>query len=775
MIDNVGNYSRATAGQIRFSDVNVIYGENRNGKSTLCDIFYSLSLNEPQLILDRKSIIRNQDNTQIQQLVELKFDGQRQAVRFVNSAWDSQPPEDSKLYIFDHSFIHRNVMTGFTYNRDNSTNMSGFILGENAAQFEALEVRNQKLRIDRRKLIDYKAQLEGHELGDFNSFIASPKPNKTLEELDASIQVSKTAQQTLATQIANVNQVIRRSNLEKISNLNSIDEKVQRINDCLSMSMENVHEASKAIVTNHKTHTVNNDSFDGWAAKGLTHLNEDCPFCGQAISDDAQHLIESYKTAFDDSFQRFVAATKVSIVQLQRETILNISLETLTQRHERNLSVLESYPEEAIKAQLDERAFPTQLNDKFEDVRLNLQELEPSLAESTTVIRASLTEKYDAPYNPISPIDFSVLQSKLQNFNNSVCEYEAIVTAINEILINFKEAQDVTELLNSIRKEEQNEVTITKERKRLHLDAECTRYIDLKNQIAVDQTQYETDKTTLEGAQEAFLDTYFTEINTLFRAIGSSDFNIARRINRGGVRTVYDLQVTFKDQLIDNSKLHCLFSESDKRALALCIFLAKIHQLSDEDKRKAILVMDDPVTSFDNERISSILRILFGLEPSIKQMIITTHYKGMASAVMKKFNDAQALKIIQTAQGSCFCLTTKAELTATAHDERYMEIMDFVNRNTQDNKITKLRPFIEDEMRQRYRLPLASLNLTESDTFNDCIEALKDNGYIDNTVTRSLHDYRTTLNRPAHELELWTLEDSRSYANGMMNFIYNDL
>lgn len=775
MIDNVGNYSRAAAGQVRFSDVSVIYGENRNGKSTLCDIFYSLSLNDPQLILDRKSIIPNQDADQIQQRVELKFEGQRQAVRFTNSAWDSQPPEDSKLYIFDHGFIHRNVMTGVTYNRDNSTNMSGFILGENAAQFEALETRNQQLRADKRTLTSYKAQLETHEIGDFDTFITSPRPTKTLQELDADIQESKATQQTLATQIANINQVTRRPNLEHIASHHSIDDKVRRINDCLALSMENIHEASKAIVTAHKTHLVNNDSFDGWAAKGLTHLSEDCPFCGQTLSDEAQLLIESYRTAFDDAFQRFIATTKTSATQLQRETLLEISLDTLTQQHERNLATLDNYPEEAVKTLLDERNFTTQLNDKFENIRLTLQGLEQSLEETTQVVRASLTGKYDAPYNPLNPIDFSDLQSKLQDFNDSISEYAAIAIASNEILINFKDAQDATALLNRKRQEEQNEIAITKERKRLYLDTECTQYIDLKNQIDVAQAQYDTDKTALEQAQEVFLDTYFTEINTLFRAIGSSDFNISRKINRGGARTVYDLKVTFKEQVINNSKLHCLFSESDRRALALCIFLAKIHRLSDEDKNKAILVMDDPVTSFDNERISSILRILFALKPSIKQMIITTHYKGMASAVMKKFNEAQALKIIQTAQGSSFSQTTKAEMTATAHDERYMEIMDFVNRGTQDNKITKLRPFIEDEMRQRYRLPLVALNLTESDTFNDCIEALKDNGHINDTVARSLHDYRTTLNLPAHELDLWTTEDSRSYAEGMMNFIYHDL
>lgn len=775
MIDNVGNYCRATSGQIQFSDVNVIYGENRNGKSTLCDIFYSLSLNEPQLILDRKSIIPNQPPEQIQQRVELKFNGQRQAVRFSNSVWDSQVPENSKLYIFDQGFIHRNVMTGATYNRENSTNMSGFILGENAAQFEALEARNQKLRADRRTLADYQTQLEAHEIGDFDIFISLSKPTRTLHELDTEIQASKDVQQAITTQIANITQITQRANLESIANQQFIDDKTQKINNCLALSMENIHEASKEIVTAHKAHVTNNESFDGWAAKGLTHLDEDCPFCGQFLSHDAQSLIESYRTAFNDAFQRFVTTTKATVARLQGESLFNVSLDTLAQKHERNLATLDSYTEDSVNDQLEERGYAHQLREKYEHIQQSLQEANESLAETADIVRTVLIEKHDAPYNPIAPIDFSVLHSKLLRFNACLAEYTALTTAANEVLIGFKEAQDVTALLNRKRQEAQNELEITKQRKRLHLDADCTRYIELKTQVEAEKVQYDADKVDLEQTQEDFLDTYFNEINTLFRAVGSSDFNISRKVNRGGTRTVYDLEVRFKGQLINNSKLHCLFSESDRRALALCIFLAKIHQLSDEEKGKAILVMDDPVTSFDNERISNILRILFGLKPLIKQMIITTHYKGMASAVMKKFNDAQALKIIQTAQGSSFFQTSKAEMTATAHDERYMEIMDFVNRHTQDNKITKLRPFIEDEMRQRYRLPLMALNLTENDTFNDCIEALRENGHIEASVATSLHDYRTTLNLPAHELDQWTLDDSRSYAEGMMNFIYHDL
>ncbi|APS45826.1 hypothetical protein Psal159_03363 (plasmid) [Piscirickettsia salmonis] len=55
-IEGIGNYHSARASDTQFTEVNITYGENRNGKSIACDIFYSLAINNSEPIKDQKAI-----------------------------------------------------------------------------------------------------------------------------------------------------------------------------------------------------------------------------------------------------------------------------------------------------------------------------------------------------------------------------------------------------------------------------------------------------------------------------------------------------------------------------------------------------------------------------------------------------------------------------------------------------------------------------------------------------------------------------------------------
>jgi len=61
-IKNIGKFANYSAqGDISLDEVNIIYGENSAGKTTLTSIIRSLLKNEPGLILERKTFGKDEN------------------------------------------------------------------------------------------------------------------------------------------------------------------------------------------------------------------------------------------------------------------------------------------------------------------------------------------------------------------------------------------------------------------------------------------------------------------------------------------------------------------------------------------------------------------------------------------------------------------------------------------------------------------------------------------------------------------------------------------
>ena len=769
-IEGIGSYHSARAGDTQFSDVNIIYGENRNGKSTLCDIFYSLASNNSGLIKDRKAIpipgtVANPMKVQFQ------FDNAPICV-FSNETWAPGLPTDCELHIFDQNFIHRNVMSGTVNNRENSENISNFILGEeNTERFEALKAEKEALAATNANLRTAKAALEANGITDTAIYVASELPTESIEELNVAIAASIAEQESLTVQIGSVTQSKARKNLKEISTTFDITATSNEINECLATSMEEAHTDAKALVQAHMEHLKEQNGFKGWASSGLTHLDKNCPFCGQELEGESLELIESYKVAFNEAFSNFIRETKASATRLLTKQLFTIDKQAINRVHEENKGILELYPEQSAIDLIAELA--PLVDDMYEVVEVSIEQLSEKHDELKPQILKLLNVKIETAYDAVDAIDFSPLQSAIDSFNDAKEVYKVVIESINEKLIEFKDSLDSAALTATKVTEITNQKALENKKLRHTLEEKCATYRQLSSQAEQDQETYNNNKETLEASQEEFLDNYFDEINRLFQSLGSRNFNISRKQNNGGRKIVYDLEVSFNDTTIPRNKMNSLFSESDRRALALCIYLAKINKLSDEDKAKAILVMDDPVTSFDNERISSILNKLYEISPTIKQLFITTHYRGMAARAIKKFANTSALKIVKVANGSDFAATTEAEMTATEHDDAYNEITAFINNETPDNKILILRPFLETELRQRYKDQLRANGATLKTDFSVCIDTLKNNGIISEAVATEIHSFRTTLNPPMHELMEMNIEDVRNTATNMIDLIYN--
>lgn len=777
LIEGVGNYIKARSSSYEFNNMNVIYGENRHGKSTLCDIFYSLSTNTPELVVNRKTILEG--DGEVIPKIDLQFTegSSNRVVSFYVDKWSGLPPPDSKLYIFDQSFVHRNVMAGTVSNRENSECVTAFILGEdNVAAFEALEKENAELRSLRASLRSKKDLIQSHQIDNVDEYANSEPVITDYDCVDSKInELIKSIQEVEKKKTA-VKYIKARPLFNLINCTPKLKDISIRVNKCLSSGMATIHDDALSILERHKERIKAHDHFNGWISNGLGMATEICPFCGQSISGESKELISAYKDSFDESFMRFIESTKKELKEIRRLDFSFISLNVIDDVHSKNIDVLSQYLENEIKNELSNNGRFESCCAIYNQVRNDILTFNQDLLKAQQSLECIYDEKELAVYNEMKGFDFSALLQFEHEIHGKLESYNSIVNQLNDELVKYKESINSTKLdvLLGIYQKDLEQWESNK--KRLLLEPDCREYLELKKEIDIREKNYNEKKKTLEECQEQFLNKYFEHINSLFCSVGSSKFSINKKINRQGTKIVYELDVSFNGKSVGKNKLNCLFSESDRRALALCIFLSKIYLLPNDEKSKAILIMDDPVTSFDEERISCILQKLYELQPYVKQMFITTHYKGMAAKTSQKFNLDRILQIKQGQDGSNFEPLKVEQLIASDHERSYERIVDFINGvDTDKTIILSLRPYLESEFRSRYRKQLTDCNLNDRTDFSVCINRLAEDGILEEETARRIHGFRTALNEPMHVIREWTDEDMKSYAQDMLRLIYTEL
>ncbi len=516
--------------------------------------------------------------------------------------------------------------------------------------------------------------------------------------------------------------------------------------------------------------------FKGWANQGVTQIKDNCPFCGQELGPDAQNLITSYQQAFNAEFDRFNETTRQKLNGLRQPFSIPNTRENLIQQHQANIQLFEFYVEPQIADNPDLATLSTTLNNKYNAITASFDALLANSQQATEFWIQRLESKYATPYEPVEQLRFDMLNYLATTYNQAIYDYWVVAEDINAIFNVYKDSLNKVQLNNQLIATIQQQDQVELKLKRLKLEPLCIQYRQKQATINDLQSTYNSEKERLEKSQILYLDFYFNSINQLFRQLGSNDFEIIKVANNRGKQVVYDLRVKFKGEEIPSDKISTVFSESDRRALALCIFLAKIASLPSEEQAKAILVMDDPVTSFDNERIELILIKLDELHRLVKQLIITTHYKGMAVKTAKKFK--HCVKSLRLINGNNTCQIHSVELKdmiATDHDLAFDRIKAFVERDTHEDLRTSLRPFLENEIRFRFKKPLIELGKTLLSDLSPCVDALKVNGNIFPDVSVRLSSIINSLNTPMHEIGGDPIENVRSLAEQILNIVYNEL
>jgi wobble nucleotide-excising tRNase len=125
-IKNVGLFFDCAFGSTDFQKTTLIYGLNGYGKSTLSDIFRSISQNDPNIIISKQTI-HHTDNPECEICFSTEGSAKETNICFKSNVWDNRV---ENIEIFDSRFVSENVYSDFEITYEHKKNISALILGE---------------------------------------------------------------------------------------------------------------------------------------------------------------------------------------------------------------------------------------------------------------------------------------------------------------------------------------------------------------------------------------------------------------------------------------------------------------------------------------------------------------------------------------------------------------------------------------------------------------------------------------------------------------------
>lgn len=777
-INNIGTFSNSKNSEYEFGKVTILYGLNTYGKTTLIDIFQSWKDADPSILQKRKTISEQSHGRKQEVCITYKdeLNDREEEVHFENDNW-SDSSVAQQLEIFGSDFIHKNLFTGYNMEHKNKEQFTQFVLGEDAKYAEeisALKSKRTKRTNELPQLMPMFVRNADKQTQEYFLHLNVEELKK--ENINQQIHDLETKKRTLEKNMKEPS-IIRQMPEMKFSppDIEVLD-CLRKITDLLSAGYANIQDDAQNKINEHiRTNFKTQANAKQWIKDGLTFSHHDietdsCAFCGQSLS-KATELLTAYQSYFNEAYLQFIDRMETGLteqagkfsrltynIKSEAQTAHNIASKYESRISEEDFSSMLANFEEKI-SKIDEDA-----------IRVAKEQLQKDITNK-------MAEKYQTPHKTIA-LDGkaqSEFETSIKNYQGFVNELVDLARKIRETISTYKKKyQDISNIKNEIAQLDEEIGVLKISQARIEQDGDCETYLAKQKEIEEISTEMTQKHQELQERQSDYLAKYYKEINHIFERIGSYDFELEKKSTMKGNMPVYSLGVKFRKTDIEKGEIETVFSESDRRALAFAVFWAKIKLKPDEERRRTIAILDDPVTSFDENRIRSTLALIQGAAQQLSQIIIATHYKDFVKRYcMINGEKTQIIELrkenINTTMHSQKC----TYFTESEYVQQYNKIYAFI-KGGNENMITELRPFIES-----CYLPticIDKLHKAQSDgkdmpTLSKTIEVV----FEGEDRKEKLLTIIKTLNHYHHQGLSSNIEDDRALARQTMKLLYPDI
>lgn len=610
-ITNIGRFTNCVCPGCVFEKETILFGYNAQGKSTLTEILRSIQFGNNNILIGRKTFgaVGNK-------YIEIDFDknGVNDKYIFQNRAWNKT---NSNILIFDSKFISENVFSGELITFDQQKNLNTIIIGSDGQKLNseifALKKRGDELTLKKtEKTREFARNFRNYDLDRFKSLPKDKNIDKKIVDISRQIKLELNKES------------IKKSIFLHLQTLSSINFSIK---DSLSKTFDVKQKEIEEHIKNHFSRT---DEAQSFLKKGIIFLKappkdglrRKCVFCGQELNQKAETLIGIYSKFFKGGYEQLQTEINQAI-----DYFKDLNLEVTLEKIKNDLEIKEI------------------------DIGLNQKQIS-NLALLKNQINKELEKKRNLNYS-MNFNQFNKLESEIKKLKKNLEEIKSKLLKPS--------LKSLTDLFR-----EKESLEIIKKRYESFWVKFCSDLEGIEKESEKIRSVRETKRTQLGAYSQKIFKTHKDTVNKLCYEMGADfeieNFNPLAHIV-GTNERIFSIKF-FRSYKVcinnENDQIPCFkntFSESDKRLLAFAFFISLLKH--DHKLDEKIIVFDDPMSSFDSERLRKSVQIIADIAREFikpngktgellpKQKIILTHDDRFAKEIFRLLPSASTLKIVE--------------------------------------------------------------------------------------------------------------------------------
>lgn len=680
-----------------FGELNIVFASNAAGKSTLCDVFRSMTTGDPAYIFGRKRL-----DSKIDPEIVITVDGATpsQTIRFQNGTWANQT-NTPKIHIYDDRFVAENVLAGHHINVDQRRNLYGLVIGATGIALEQ-EVDSAQRQLDACGSSLRVAETTLNGLLPQGQTIESFRNVTAIEDVDQKI-VDANEVLAFATQTKTKADAIRlRASLSELPT----DQIPANLEEILSSSLDgNALIAEQKVKDHLQKHTL--DLTIDWLAEGhRAKTGEGCPHCGQSMT--GLDILQTYNAFFSGELQAQEAS---------RNAIRAITTRAFGEEARNRIR-------ETLTSHVTERSW--WFDAAGVDFKLPSCPDQASILEDHEAIGLAIIGALDRKQaNPVNATELtSSEQQAIDNWegtSTTLARYNTDLQTIN-VMLTQKKAEAGNIDLAPLQKDLEVLEYSKKRHQQKMLDAYATYDTAMTSKSDAQRTKQNANDALRDQANAQFAQ-YGARINELLDLF-AANFQIVCGGNDNnyvafpGGQPSGQLAIEILGQKIASSptdatdparpSLANTLSGGDRSALALAFFLAKVEQES--DLGNCVIIFDDPFHSQDRSRQSRTIERIHALARNGKQCFVFSHDLDFARAVAPVHGvRTRTFQLDPLASRTTLQCKELDMLPSRAYEKKYSLLTNFVanpeNYGEQLNDIAgTLRTICEEYLQLKFPL-----------------------------------------------------------------------